>query len=174
ELSTTIMRGGAKPEMRKVKQGKVLMQQGKPGDELFFMVDGVVSVDVDGNVVAELGPGALLGERAVLEGGHRTAAVTALTPGRVSGLPEGGPYQGAVVLSHLHWDHTQGLPFFQAGDRTDSRVRLLMPEQGDAAEVLSRALSPPHFPIHPDGLRGAWTFDGLEPGAPLLEVFTVL
>jgi len=93
---------------------------------------------------------------------------------RLSGLLEGGPYQGAVVLSHLHWDHTQGLPFFQAGDRTDSRVRLLMPEQGDAAEVLSRALSPPHFPIHPDGLRGAWTFDGLEPGEHVIEGFTVL
>ena len=103
ELSTTIMRGGAKPELRKVKQGKVLMQQGKPGDELFFMVDGVVSVDVDGNVVAELGPGALLGERAVLEGGNRTATITALTPCRVAVAKADAVDRDALIeLSKTH------------------------------------------------------------------------
>jgi CRP-like cAMP-binding protein len=78
------MRGGAKPKLRKVKVGTALMEQGKPGDELFFVVDGVVSVEVDGTVVAELGPGALLGERAVLEGGTRTATIKAVTPCRVA------------------------------------------------------------------------------------------
>ena len=29
------------------------------------------------------------------------------------------PFEGAILLSHLHWDHTQGLPFFAAGDRPD-------------------------------------------------------
>jgi phosphoribosyl 1,2-cyclic phosphodiesterase len=87
------------------------------------------------------------------------------------------PFRGTILLTHLHWDHVQGLPFFAAGDREDARVRLLLPEQpdgADAAAVLARAMSPPHFPITPDGLRGAWTFAGLAPGEHELAGFTVL
>ena len=32
------------------------------------------------------------------------------------------PFRGTVLLTHLHWDHVQGLPFFRAGDRDDARV----------------------------------------------------
>src|SRR4029450_2747444 len=73
---------------------------------------------------------------------------------------EGAAFRGDIVLTHLHWDHVQGLPFFAAGDRDDSQVQLLMPAQygaspdspGSAAGLLGRAMSPPHFPIGPDGL----------------------
>ncbi len=41
-------------------------------------------------------------------------------------------------------------------------------------EVLRRAMSPPHFPIGPEGLRGDWTFDGLAPGRHRIEGFEVL
>ena len=41
----------------------------------------------------------------------------------------GAPFAGTVLLGHVHWDHTHGLPFFSAGDRPDSRVRLCMPRQ---------------------------------------------
>jgi hypothetical protein len=80
QLSSTIMRGGAKPKVRKLRAGRVLTKQGDPGDELFLVLDGVLSVQVDGQALAELGPGAIIGERAVLEGGTRTATVRALTP----------------------------------------------------------------------------------------------
>ena len=84
----------------------------------------------------------------------------------------GAAFCGDIVLTHLHWDHVQGLPFFTAGDRDDSQVRLLLPAQdgaapdkpGSAAALLSRAMSPPHFPIGPEGLRGDWAFDAVEPG----------
>jgi phosphoribosyl 1,2-cyclic phosphodiesterase len=92
---------------------------------------------------------------------------------RVPALLDGGPFRGTILLTHLHWDHVQGIPFFPAGDRDDAQVTLLMPAQGDALEVLSRAMSPPHFPITPDGLRGAWTFQGLEPGEHGIEGFQV-
>jgi CRP-like cAMP-binding protein len=39
---------------------------------------------VDGETVAEIGPGAVLGERAILESGRRTASLTALTRCRVA------------------------------------------------------------------------------------------
>jgi hypothetical protein len=84
ELSQTIMRGGSKPTIRKLKQGEALVEQGQAGDELFLLLDGVLSVDVDGTALAEVGPGAILGERALLEGGTRTATLRALTPARVA------------------------------------------------------------------------------------------
>jgi ribonuclease BN (tRNA processing enzyme) len=92
---------------------------------------------------------------------------------RLTPILDGAPFRGTIVLSHLHWDHLQGLPFFAAGDRDDAQVRLLIPAQGDAVEVLRRGMSPPHFPIGPTELRGQWTFDGIEVGAHELEGFTV-
>ncbi len=85
---------------------------------------------------------------------------------------EGAAYQGDILLTHLHWDHVQGLPFFRSGDRDDARVRLMLPAQcgavperrGSAAELLARSMSPPHFPIGPEGLRGDWTFEAVEAG----------
>ena len=81
------MRNGKQLERRNLEQGDALMKQGDPGDELYLLLDGVVDVEVDGDVVAEIGPGALLGERALLEGGTRTATVWATTPLRVAVIP---------------------------------------------------------------------------------------
>ena len=46
--------------------------------------DGRRIVRLDGQEVANLGPGALIGERAVLEGGRRTATLVAVTPCKVA------------------------------------------------------------------------------------------
>jgi ribonuclease BN (tRNA processing enzyme) len=92
----------------------------------------------------------------------------------------GAPFKGAILLGHLHWDHTQGLPFFSAGDMTGSDVVVYAPAQvGPAGEpdieaVLARAMSPPHFPVTPTGLRGRWQYAGLEPGELEVQGFTVL
>ena len=84
KLSTAVMRGGKKPRMRKVGEGELLTEQGKPGDELFLLLDGVLRVEVDGERMAELGPGAILGERAILEGGLRTSTLRAVTRCKVA------------------------------------------------------------------------------------------
>lgn len=84
ELSLQIMRGGRKPKLRKVQEGARLTTQGDRSTEMYLLLDGVLSVEVDGDAVAEVGPGTLLGERAVLEGGLRTATLRALTPARVA------------------------------------------------------------------------------------------
>ncbi|HEV2069282.1 MAG TPA: cyclic nucleotide-binding domain-containing protein [Acidimicrobiales bacterium] len=84
ELSTVIMRGGAKHSLRRVPSGAVLMEQGEAGDELHLVLDGVFKIEVDGDRVAEVGPGAVVGERATLEGGRRSATVRALTNCRVA------------------------------------------------------------------------------------------
>lgn len=94
---------------------------------------------------------------------------------RLTDLLAGAPFRGTLLLGHLHWDHTQGLPFFTAGDRPDARVAVRLPEQGaDAAAVMARAISPPHFPIGPHELRGEWSFGGLDPGPHEVEGFSVL
>ncbi len=62
-------------------------------------------------------------------------------------------FAGTMLLTHLHWDHIQGLPFFSAADRDDSEVAVLLPDQPDGrvrAGRAGRAMSPPHFPIAPD------------------------
>ena len=84
QLSLNIMRGGKKPKVQKVKAGKTLTEQGEAGTEMYMLVDGVLSVEVDGNALADLGPGAVLGERAVLEGGTRTATLRAVTDCKVA------------------------------------------------------------------------------------------
>ncbi|HSP02181.1 MAG TPA: cyclic nucleotide-binding domain-containing protein [Acidimicrobiales bacterium] len=84
QLSTTIMRGGTRPRIRKVVAGDALVQQGDEGEELFLLLDGVLAVEVDGERLAELGPGAVVGERALLEGDLRTSTLTALTPCKVA------------------------------------------------------------------------------------------
>lgn len=93
---------------------------------------------------------------------------------RASKLLGGRPFRGTIVLGHLHWDHTQGLPFFDAAEHPESRVRVLIPAQGEPKEVLARSMSPPHFPLRPEELRGDWEFATIEEGVSRLEGFSVL
>jgi hypothetical protein len=86
QMSSELMRSGS-PEIRRLPAGATLTRQGEEGDEIFLLLDGVLSVDVDGEPLAEVGPGAVLGERAVLEGGRRTSTLTAVTPVRVAAAP---------------------------------------------------------------------------------------
>ncbi len=83
-LSATIMRGGSKPTIRSLAAGDVLVEQGAAGTDVFVILDGMFCVEVDGNEVAEIGPGAIVGERAALEGGSRTATLRARTRARVA------------------------------------------------------------------------------------------
>ena len=65
----------------------MLVEQGAQGHELYLLLDGVLAVEVDGEQVAEMGPGTMLGERAALEGGVRTATLRAISPCRVAVIP---------------------------------------------------------------------------------------
>jgi hypothetical protein len=83
QLSRVIM-GEGKPKVRTLKAGAALTEQGEEADAIYLLLDGVIQVVVDGEEVANLGPGALIGERAVLEGGRRTATLIAVSPCRVA------------------------------------------------------------------------------------------
>jgi hypothetical protein len=84
DLATRIMRGGAKPVVRTYAAGELLTRQGEQGAEMFLLLDGVLSVEIDGTPVTDVGPGAILGERSVVEQGLRTATLRALTKVKVA------------------------------------------------------------------------------------------
>jgi hypothetical protein len=84
ELAAHIMHGGGKSSIRRIKEGGLLTEQGEQADDVFLLLNGVVGVEVDGEAIAELGPGAILGERAALEGGVRTSTLRALTKATVA------------------------------------------------------------------------------------------
>ena len=86
-LSSAIMSGGEKPRIRAIAEGENLVKQGETGTEVFLILDGIFVVEVDEREVAEIGPGAVVGERAGLLNGKRTATLWARTPGRVAAVP---------------------------------------------------------------------------------------
>ena len=73
-LASSILREGAKLVRRRIARGETLVEQGNLGNELFVLLDGVFDVEADGEVVAQVGSGAILGERA--------CSVTAVAPPR--------------------------------------------------------------------------------------------
>jgi hypothetical protein len=84
QLVDEVMQAGRRPTLRTFPPGTTIVQQGSAGRELFLLLDGVVSVNVGGRELAQLGPGVVLGERAALEGGVRTSTLTAVTRCRVA------------------------------------------------------------------------------------------
>lgn len=93
----------------------------------------------------------------------------------LTSLLSGQAFSGSIVLSHLHWDHAQGLPFFAAGDRDDAVVDLYCPAQDGlrGRDLLARLMAPPIFPIYPEGLKGDWNFHALEAGDHPIDKFQV-
>ena len=60
--------------------GEVLVRQGDPGDSLIVIRSGAATVEQDGRMIRSLGAGDFLGEIALVDGGVRTATVTATEP----------------------------------------------------------------------------------------------
>jgi len=97
ELSVAVMRGSAKPVIRRLREGSALVDQGDTGEDLFVLLDGVLGLEVDGKELAELGPGAVLGERAALEGGRRTATLRAVTACKIAVAPAASIDRDALI-----------------------------------------------------------------------------
>lgn len=93
----------------------------------------------------------------------------------VTGMLGGKPFRGTILVSHVHWDHVQGLPFFAAGDRAGAKVVFLVPAQGGKSgrDLVAQMMSPPAFPITPEGLIGDWTFHAVQPGHVVVPDFEV-
>jgi phosphoribosyl 1,2-cyclic phosphodiesterase len=74
--------------------------------------------------------------------------------------PLDGTFQGTALLTHIHWDHVQGLPFFPPADRVGAHFDVFGPEQeqGTLAEVVDGFMRPPYFPVTCSDLRGEIVF----------------
>ncbi len=83
-------------EPRRLSAGETVFAQGDPGDDYYLIDEGEVRVEVDGEPVAELGPGEGFGEIALLRPVPRTATVTALTDLKLYAL-EREHFLGAVT-----------------------------------------------------------------------------
>jgi CRP/FNR family cyclic AMP-dependent transcriptional regulator len=68
---------------REVESYTTLVVQGEPGDTCFVLIEGTAEVRRNSRKVAELGPGDVIGEMALIDGGDRSATVTTLTRGEV-------------------------------------------------------------------------------------------
>jgi CRP-like cAMP-binding protein len=76
--------------------GEVLMRKGDPGDRFLVIEAGSVQVSDGDRVLGTLGPGAGIGEIALLRGGPRTATVTALSEGEALAF-DAGTFLAAVA-----------------------------------------------------------------------------
>jgi len=76
-------------------------------------------------------------------------------------LPQDGSFHGTALVTHLHWDHVQGLPFFVPIDRPGATFDIYGPTPDDAGNIedaLCNFMQPPYFPIRPTDLRGEIRF----------------
>lgn len=109
-MASTIMGADEKPRIRTLEPGEALVSQGEAGTEVYLILDGMFVVEVDGRGVAEIGPGAVVGERAALEGGIRTATLRATTRARVAEATAGALDAGELgTLAEGHKAETASL-----------------------------------------------------------------
>ncbi|MGH9184345.1 MAG: MBL fold metallo-hydrolase [Acidimicrobiales bacterium] len=75
-------------------------------------------------------------------------------------LPDDGSFGGAALITHLHWDHVQGLPFFVPIDRPGATLDIYGPAQeGTTLEsAFEEFMRPPYFPVRFTDLRGEIRF----------------
>jgi CRP-like cAMP-binding protein len=92
-----------------VPKGKVLVEEGRIGLELFLIVTGKAAVTRNGKKVANLGPGDYFGELALLDRRPRSATVTSetdmdvlvLSQRQFNGLLQSVPTIGRKMLSAM-------------------------------------------------------------------------
>jgi phosphoribosyl 1,2-cyclic phosphodiesterase len=81
--------------------------------------------------------------------------------------PDDGSFQGAALVSHLHWDHVQGLPFFVPILRPGASFDVYGPSQDDGrtvAEAFDSFMRAPYFPVAVADLPGEIRFHDLDEG----------
>jgi phosphoribosyl 1,2-cyclic phosphodiesterase len=63
------------------------------------------------------------------------------------------PFNVDLLLSHLHWDHIQGIPFFEPAYVPNSSLRIIGPKQSRSMkELLGMGMDDPFFPVDLDDL----------------------
>lgn len=81
-------------------------------------------------------------------------------------LPHDGSFRGSALITHLHWDHVQGLPFFVPADRHGAQLDIYGPPQDDVSleQAFEDFMRPPYFPVRFTELRGDIRFHDVADG----------
>ncbi|MBS1848020.1 MAG: MBL fold metallo-hydrolase [Actinobacteria bacterium] len=74
---------------------------------------------------------------------------------------------GHALVSHLHWDHIQGLPFFDPVLRAGAQLDVYGPvvDGLGIGAAFDRFMCRPFFPVTADELAGTIRFHDIEPGS---------
>lgn len=78
------------------------------------------------------------------------------------------PFEGTALVTHLHWDHVQGLPFFLPLLRAGAQLTVVAPEQDEGttlADAIGAFVSPPLFPVDLSELPGSIEFHETSSGS---------
>ena len=82
-------------------------------------------------------------------------------------LPLDGSFRGHALVTHLHWDHVQGLPFFVPVNRPGAQLDIYGPPSEDGlslADAFGEFMRPPYFPVRVGDLAGDFRFHTLDDG----------
>lgn len=84
----------------------------------------------------------------------------------LEGRAGGAGVTWTALLSHLHWDHLIGLPFFPPVLRPGAHLDVYGPAQEGSSiqQVVDAVVKPPFFPVHVDDLHGSIAFHDLDGG----------
>jgi phosphoribosyl 1,2-cyclic phosphodiesterase len=122
---------------------------------------GQETAGVGGNTscVEVRGPG---DELVILDAGTGLRALGAALEAR------GGPVQASLLLSHFHWDHMQGFPFFGPAFRPGNALSIYGPERctqgGDVRRAFETQMRAPHFPVGLDAMHASMSFRAVPAG----------
>lgn len=86
------------------------------------------------------------------------------------------PIDAVALVTHMHWDHIQGLPFFSPVIRDGARLEIYGPRQdngGSFFEAVSSAIRQPTFPVELHDLRGKFEFHDVENDSFMVDDFHV-
>ena len=78
-------------------------------------------------------------------------------------LPAGEPLRATALVTHIHWDHIQGLPFFGPIHDPRSSLVIYAPDQdeGPLGDVVDGFMRPPYFPVQYSQLQADVRFVGV-------------
>jgi len=87
----------------------------------------------------------------------------------------GSSLKGRVFITHPHWDHLQGFPFFKPFYNGDNWFRIYLPPQGDMGceEILQGHMSSTFFPVSIDMLEADLQCETFQPGKRSFENYSV-
>jgi phosphoribosyl 1,2-cyclic phosphodiesterase len=84
-------------------------------------------------------------------------------------MAEGAPIDATLLLSHLHWDHIQGLPFFVPAYIPTTKLSIVSGHNGvmSVGEVLAHQMTAPVFPVRLDELGAQFSLREVRSGERL-------